>query len=230
MGSIGWERSIALGRTTKVTLCQANQDQRALLWVGEGRSEATVFVPLRVPLKPYSHPLIDTGSNWQVSDNLWWTTVKLGNLMELKWNRIQPVVALYQKLLEDVGLNLAIRLKSMPDEDAQIAIDNHLEKVNSGMKNLYDDLLVRFQGGFDIRHGTAHLDGYPEFWLEKTGYYNSKSIKPESLQRLYKTIDQQQKIATAIKDENRKNLLKTKPFGNLPFINMLQSVEELMHT
>ena len=168
-----WERSLALYRTTYVSVAQARgwlpDDVGGVVWYALAQPSTSTFVPLTVGVTAV-HPWLATGSPFTVDRGTgYWACRQVYNDAHVKYGVLMPVVAAAQAALEAAGDKAVLVVSGDPAANATAVFWANVEGVVSGVAALSDALL-----------GTWYDVGgqYPAWWLHAVGYDNGPAPLP----------------------------------------------------
>lgn len=169
-----WERPISIYRCGMFWINQARQKLPdaigGISWIGLDRPAANCLMPFFVGVKslPVSMQTMKLTSFDRKS--AWWAFNFVANYANLKYSyMIQDITALQQKL-EDEAYH---EVRNVSEKDITAFCEKHTEKVLKAWWELSEALIVKYNNGCitDEHHIMKKID-YPEWWLQKVGYYN----------------------------------------------------------
>jgi len=190
-----WERSIAIYRSNWVHVQQLRSPSATLpkefagvTWFGAGAAHYTPFVPVPSGLTRSLTPLMTGVPHRFDRGSMNWASRKIGDICQIRFDRMHPLVELRQNELEDQGAQLvasaAAQFAISGDRNAMNEkFEGFSERVLQAWHDLGNELVFSMSDNTDIlRHdpGNGHDGslGYPDSWLRSTNYQSGPPLPP----------------------------------------------------
>jgi len=172
-----WERSIALYRTNSVYVQQLKHDApgqakgtASVAWFGAGPAHYTPFVPLPAAVTQTLSPFQEANPKKFERQSLNWATRQIMSVCQIRFDKMHPVVEAAQKKAETDGQALVLKMQQgkVPAGLLNDLFEKHAESVRNDWNELALKLTFMFSDNTDI--ATMHGLGYPDSWLEGSGF------------------------------------------------------------
>ena len=169
-----------------------------ICWLGLSSPSETCYAPFYAGLTmlpaPYQH-----GSHWHLDmDTAFWPFEMVQNWARLMYSEMIPVIKAEQARIERAELSRqadvehkALDLYKVNEMEARAYLTEYVNATSmenlDSWKALFEKLVVTYRNGQynDIQNKTIENIGYPEWWLEYSGYqYGPRVYDLESLHRI----------------------------------------------
>jgi hypothetical protein len=162
-------------------------DHLGMFWYGQSRSTTTVYVPFYAAQKSVPDSYLEGVESKFNFDSAWWPFSFVSNIAQLKWSLMFPDVKAEQEQLES-GFRAAaaeVEAKALEVlESSGVAesvklleefSNSQAAKAIQAWWDLAWRLIQTYSNGFITKGEAAERPrpGYPEWWLEATGEYES---------------------------------------------------------
>lgn len=190
-GHIGWERPISYNKCSYSFISQSREWLPdcigGVAWFGEDDPKTTCYIPFYCGIDTIPESFQNGRKDVFSRDSAWWAFNFLGNWADLKFSyMIKDIRKVYRKIeseffdLQPVIENTALELYKKSPQRCQQFLTNYsnimAQKVVDTWWDLADRMVVKYSDGL-INEGAENIRvGYPEEWLELTGY-GEKKIK-----------------------------------------------------
>jgi dipeptidase len=187
-----WVRSIAIYRTNWVHVQQMQKPTKDLpkelagiTWFGAGAAHYAPFVPVPSGLTRSLTPLVTGMPSKFDRGSLNWACRKIGNICQIRFDKMHPMVEARQRKLETAGAQLvastaAAFAKSPKTTDLNTIFDGFCNRALQEWNDLADELIFTWSDNTEIR-SDAPL-GYSDSWLRAVGYQNGPPKPPVETQ------------------------------------------------
>lgn len=182
-----WERSITLFRTNAVYVQQLRRPKAgtpeslaSVVWYGAGPSHYTPFVPIPAGVTRSISPLAVAAPHNASTASMNWATRRVMSLCQIRWDKMHAMVEAAQQIAEKEGDALLARLRGAGGAlDTRVlndAVEEHAEQVLRSWQDLQLKMLYEFSDNSDMETYTPL--GYPDSWLEGSGYKDGPPDAP----------------------------------------------------
>jgi len=178
-----WERSITLYRTNAVYVQHLQRPANggpaglaSVAWYGAGAAHYTPFVPIPAAVTRTLSPLKWAAPQKFDMKSMNWAVRKIGDVCQVHFDKMHPMVEAEQKRVEDAGdALLAEARKSFDGSPAAVEklndmIEKHTASVLTDWHELATNLIFSFDENTDIREKEYPNLGYSDEWLKGVGY------------------------------------------------------------
>ncbi|CAB9519775.1 Peptidase family C69 [Seminavis robusta] len=182
---VGWERPIALFRTTYTTVSQVhsshNSKDDGTLWLGVYAPHATCFLPFSTRVTSLPDSITQGHMTKLDKSTAFWTFRYMHSLARLRYNLLAPLIHEAQTKWEGIALELQQSILQQQDDAETVTqlYHNHTAHVLRAWWELADTLVFLYADGYDNQQEfKAPALGYPTEWLERVGYQNGPPPPP----------------------------------------------------
>ena len=150
------ERAILSAKVAYSYVAQVNDKLPApICWVSINTPFENPFVPFAVAKMPaaYERALRDTYD----ASKMYWASIQVMGLTQGYWNALSGTVEEAVSKSEKNSLELVEKSLNLPKNKFAAALNQNAVKVFNDWKNLYTQLLLKYDGGAGVKYDERHL-------------------------------------------------------------------------